>query len=140
MGSLWTPGSCCLVLGLMLLLATGGSHLGEGPKPTASLAPPPQVGTSGYQPPSALGTSTGKGPRLGRLPALVECGRVQARRWLGWALPLCLQVLRLVVRVDDWGMLGNTWALSACEESEVSSGERWVDLGGVRSGPGSQVF
>lgn len=71
----------------MLLLATGGSHLGEGPKPFASLAPPPQVGTSGYQPPSALGTSTGKGPRLGRLPALVElrAGASQTLAGLGSA-------------------------------------------------------
>ena len=42
--------------------------------------------------------------------------------------------------MGDWGVLRHSWALSACEESEVSSGERWVDLGGVRSSPGSQVF
>lgn len=47
-------------------------HSGGGRKPSASVARCPQVGTSGYQSPSALGTSEGKGPRLRRLPALVE--------------------------------------------------------------------
>ena len=55
---------CCLPL--------VNPHLGGGPKPFASVAPCPQVGTSGYQPPSALGTSEGKGPCLRRLPALGE--------------------------------------------------------------------
>ena len=70
-GRLWTPGSWRLVLGQMLLLATDGSPLGVRPQTLCLPCTPSQVGTSGYQPPSALGTSTGKGPRLGRLPALV---------------------------------------------------------------------
>ena len=70
-GGLWTPGSWHLVLCQMLLLATGGSPLGGRPQTLCLPCTPSQVGTSGYQPSSALGTSRGKGPRLGRLPALV---------------------------------------------------------------------
>ena len=115
-------------------------HLGEGPKPFASLAPPPKWGHLVTSRPLPWGLAEEKDLAWEGCQPWWCCGRVQARRWLGWALPLCLQVLRLVVRVGDWGVLGNTWALSACEESEVSSGERWVDLGGVQSSPGSQIF
>lgn len=110
-GSLWTPGSWCLVLGQTLLLATGGSPLGAGPRSRCLPCHSPKWGHPGYRPPSALGTSTGKGPRLGRLPAPGGAAG-GCRPDVGWAgLCLCLQVLRLVVRVGDWGVLGNTWAL-----------------------------
>lgn len=66
LGALCRARRCCQPL--------ANPHLGGGPKPFASVARCPQVGTSGYQSPSALGTSEGKGPHLRRLPALVELG------------------------------------------------------------------
>lgn len=113
---------------------------GKAPNPLPPLHPLPKWGHLVTSRPLPWGPAQEKDLAWEGCQPWWSCGRVQARRWLGWALPLCLQVLRLVVRVGDWGVLRNTWALSACEESEVSSGERWVDLGGVRSGPGSQVF
>lgn len=90
-GSLWTPRFMVSCASQTLLLATGGPHWGQGPQnPFASLAPLPKWGHL-LPAASALGTSTGKGPRLGRLPALVEL--VEGCRpdvgWAGLWLPAC---------------------------------------------------
>lgn len=79
--------SWCPVLGQMLLLATGKATLGGMPQTLRlRLHPLPKWWGHlvGYQPPSALGTREGKGPRLGKLPALVDL-QAGAGRKLGWA-------------------------------------------------------
>lgn len=55
------------------------------------VVPIPLSKTSGYQPPSALGSREGKGPRLGKLPALGG-SEVDVGQKVGRAPHLCTQV------------------------------------------------
>lgn len=135
------PGAWCLVLGQTLLPAAGESTLG-GRSQTfclrCTLSPSGDIWL-----PVTLCPGDQRRKRTSPEKAASPGGAAGGcRPDVGWAGPCssALQVLRLVVRVGDWGALGNTWALSACEECKVSSGERRVGLGGVWGGHGTQVF
>lgn len=112
-------------------------YLGNAPNPLPGFAPPSQVGPSGYQPPSTLGTREGKGPCLGQLPALLDL-QAGAGQKLGWALQLCpAGVWGWSVEVRN-GACSETLGPFLCVRSlKVGSGERWVGQGGFGGGPGA---
>lgn len=115
--------SWCPVLGQTRPLTD--PHLGKGPKLLASLNPLPEGGHLVSRRPLRWGpvkerTSSGKAASLGG--AAGGC-----RPDTGWTGP-CGPALRVSEAGGrGWGLrcVGTHWALSACEESRVGSGERW---------------